>query len=385
MSVMPPDQLDEFRKTEFPVLQKILHLNHAGIAPVMTSAMLAAAHFAAEATRTAQQNYAQWEARIEKIRGLAAWFMGAQLEEVAFVRNTSHGLSLVAEGLDWREGDNIVTTAVEYPSNVYPWLNLKHRGVSTKLVPARDGEFRTEDLIAAIDSRTRLVSVSHVEFSTGFRFDLGMLADAVHAKGALLCVDAIQSLGVHPVDVVRMGIDFLAADGHKWLCSFEGTGVFYVKKNLIGQLRPPLVGWNSVVKNKDFDTYEFDLPAHARRFEEGSLPQLTIFPLGAALEKLAEIGIDRIERMALANAALVREAVRRRGWKVVNFRGTGLDVAITCFTGDFDGSSVVKKLKQSGSDLAFRRGAVRVSPHFYNTADDISRFFDLMDGVVKGG
>jgi len=381
---MPPDQLEEFRTMEFPVLQQVIHLNHAGVAPVMTRAMLAAAHFSAEAARTGQKNYVQWEERIEKVRQIASWFIGAQPEEVAFVRNTSHGLSLVAEGLDWKPGDNVVTTAVEYPSNVYPWLNLKNRGVATKLVPSRDGEFRTEDLVAAVDSRTRLVSVSHVEFSTGFRFDLKELADAVHAKGALLCVDAIQSLGVHPIDVVRMGVDFLAADGHKWLCSFEGCGIFYIRKSLIGQVRPVLVGWNSVVKNKDFDTYDFTLPDHARRFEEGSLPQLTIFPLGAVFEKFAEIGIERIERMALDNAARVREEIRRRGHKVVNFRGSPLDVAITCFTGDFDGAPVVRAMKQQGCDLAFRRGAVRVAPHFYNNASDIERFFAIFDRAVKG-
>lgn len=380
---LPPDQLNELRQIEFPILQKVIHLNHAGIAPVMTRAMLAAAHFAAEATRTAQTNYVEWEQRIEKVREIASWFIGAQPEEVAFVRNTSHGLSLVGEGLDWRSGDNVVTTAVEYPSNVYPWMNLRHRGVETRLVPSRDGELRVEDLVAAIDSRTRLVSVSHVEFSTGFRFDLKALADAVHAKGALLCVDAIQSLGVHPIDVVRMGVDFLAADGHKWLCSFEGCGIFYIRKQLISQVRPALVGWNSVVENKNFDKYDFTLPEHARRYEEGSLPQLTIFPLGAAIEKFAEIGIDRIEKMALHNAALVREEIARRGHRVVNFRGSPLDVAITCFTGSFDGASVVRYMKKNGCDLAFRRGAVRVSPHFYNNADDVRRFFDVFDQAVK--
>ncbi len=381
---MPPDQLAELRQIEFPVLQKVIHLNHAGVAPVMTRAMLAAAHFAAEAARTGQTNYVQWEQKIEKVREISSWFIGAQPEEVAFVRNTSHGLSLVGEGLDWKPGDNIVTTAVEYPSNVYPWFNLKSRGVETKLVPARDGDFKVEDLVAAIDSRTRLVSISHVEFSTGYRFDLRALADAVHKKGALLCVDAIQSLGVHPIDVVQSGVDFLAADGHKWLCSFEGCGIFYVRKSLIGQLRPALVGWNSVVQNKDFDKYDFTLPEHARRFEEGSIPQLMIFPLGAVIEKFAEIGIERIERMALENAAKVREEIKRRGHQVVNFRGSGLDVAITCFTGKFDGAATVREMKKNGGcDLAFRRGAVRVSPHFYNNADDIGRFFELFDRAVK--
>ncbi len=379
---LDPRALRHLRETEFPVTQRYLSFNHAGVAPVCTRASVAAAHFAAKAARLGAAEYGKWMEDLEKVRGLCAWFVGARPEEIAFVRNTSHGLSLVAGGLDWKSGDNVVTTDAEYPSNIYPWMMLKDRGVELRLVPgARKKPPGLDDFARRIDSRTRLLAVSHVEFSTGCRFDLKALSDLAHSKGALLCVDAIQGLGVHPVDVERQGIDFLSADGHKWLCSFEGCGIFYCRRAHLERLRPVLVGWNSVMKNHEFESYDPRFPAEARKFEEGSLPLVAIFALQKALELFAEITVSEAERLALEAAGHVRSGIVPRGLLDLSQRGPGGPSPIVIVGGDFGVLETYEKLTKEGVQLAPRGGGLRLSPHFYNTQADAGRFWEIFDRV----
>ncbi|MEW6777154.1 MAG: aminotransferase class V-fold PLP-dependent enzyme [Bdellovibrionota bacterium] len=377
------EQLQKIRETEFPVLQHYVPFNHAGVAPVCTRASVAAAHFAARAARIGPAEYDEWMKRLEKVRGLASWFVGAQPDEIAFVRNTSHGLSLVAQGLEWKPGDNVVTTDAEFPSNLFPWQHLKSEGVELRLVSAKERAPTLEDFSSKMDSRTRLLSISHVEFSTGCRFDLKALSDLAHSKGALFCVDAIQSLGVLPVNVERQGIDFLAADGHKWLCSFEGTGIFYCRKSLLPKLTPVLVGWNTVQKNHEFEKPELSFPDHARKFEEGSLPLVSIFALEKALELFAEVGIDEVERRALGVAGLIRDEIKKRGLEVISQKGPGGFSPIVVFKGDFDTQAVFEKLSKENCQIAPRGGGLRLSPHFYNDETDVKRFWGKFEKAIR--
>ena len=173
--------------------------------------------------------------------------INADRDEIAFINSTTQGIGLIAEGFPWRDGDNVVTAADEYPSNLFPWMNLASRGVDVRQVPSRDGRIWLEDLVAAIDRSTRVLAISHVEFATGFRNDLDALAEICQARGVALFVDAIQGLGPHRIDVRQTPIDFLAADGHKWLLGPEGAGFLFVRRDWIDRLRPIGVGWHSVV------------------------------------------------------------------------------------------------------------------------------------------
>jgi selenocysteine lyase/cysteine desulfurase len=196
--------------------------------------------------------------RIEELRRAAAGMIGAEKEEVAFIKNTSEGIATVAGGIEWRAGDRVVTTGVEYPSNMYPWMDLARR-VGIELVTV--AETANEDgsravalealLKAAEHPKTRMVTLSHVEYASGQRHDLGAIGRFCRERGILFCVDAIQSMGVLPVDVKGMGIDYLAADGHKWLLGPEGAGVFYCRKELLERTRPLSIGWLNVVKDHD--------------------------------------------------------------------------------------------------------------------------------------
>lgn len=380
---MGPPHIDEIRENEFPVLKQYLPLNHAGVAPVCTRAAVMNAQTGSKLSRDGFAGYDKHGEHLQKVRELCAWFIGAQSEEIAFVRNTSHGLSLVAAGLDWQRGDNVVTTDAEFPANMYPWLNLKDRGVEVRTVSAKGRAPTLEEFAQLVDERTRVLAISSVEFATGCRFDLKALSDLVHSKGGYLCVDAIQSLGVIPMDVTREGIDFLSADGHKWICSFEGTGLFYCKRELLEKVRPSHLGWNSVADNWNFDHYDLSFPDEARRFEEGSLPISLIFAMGRAIELLVEIGAEEVQRRALGAAAVLRAGLNERGLKDLTVPGPGGPTPVVIVGGDFDVAPTGKALTEKGVQLALRGGGLRLSPHHYNNARDAERFWALFDEAAR--
>jgi selenocysteine lyase/cysteine desulfurase len=321
--------------------------------------------------------------RIEEVRGVAAKLINAEPEEVAFVKNTSHGLSIVAEGLEWKTGDNVLVYEKEFPSNVYPWLNLARKRVEVKYIPSRSGRIRLEDIAQLIDSRTRLLTISSVQFSNGFRVDLSKVGALCKEKGVLLCVDAIQSLGVLPMDVRDAGVDFIAADGHKWLLSTEGTGIFYCRKELAGSINPPLIGWKSVQNAHDFDRIALRLENKALRFEEGSPNTIGIIALGAALDFLFEVGINRIEHTVLDLGALIIEMAENRGLAIKTPGGREERSGITSVAGNFDAGFVKDRLREQGVMVNVRDKALRISPHFYNTEDDVLRFFDAFDRALE--
>src|SRR5439155_25786875 len=193
-----------------------------------------------------------WVERVEYVRGLFGRLLNADPLDIAFVKNTSEGVGIVAEVYPWKQGDNVVIAEEEYPANVYPWLNLKDRGIEVRRVPSREGRLLIDDLRAAMDANTRILSLSFVEFASGFRNDLDALGNLCRERGILFFVDAIQGLGVYPLDVQRTPIDFLAADGHKWLLGPEGAGIFWIRRALVERLHPVGIGWNSVVQSRDF-------------------------------------------------------------------------------------------------------------------------------------
>src|SRR3954454_2302461 len=225
-------------RSHFPVTARWAYFDHAAVAPLSGPARQALAGWAADRADNGDVHVSSWLRRVEEVRRQAGLLLNADSLDLAFVKNTSEGIGIVAEGLPWRHGDNVVTAADEYPANLYPWLNLAGRGVEVRTVPSRDGRIEVEDLAAAIDPRTRLVSLSFVEFATGFRNDLDRVGQLCRERGVLFFVDAIQGLGVLPLDVSRTPIDFLAADGHKWLLGPEGAGLLYVRSELVEQLHP---------------------------------------------------------------------------------------------------------------------------------------------------
>lgn len=259
-------------RAEFPVTREWAFLNHAAVAPLSLRAHDRLLKWAADFTNHGNFREAEWYREVEAVRAAAARLINSTPEEIAFLKNTSEGLALVAEGLDLAAGDSVVTIGREFPANVYPWLHLESRGVAVRIVqPGEQGRISLDDIAASIDRTTRLVSISFVQYATGFRTDLADLGVLCRDRDVLLCVDAIQGLGVHPIDVRAMQVDFLAADGHKWLVSPEGAAIFYCRQDLLDRLRPVSVGWKSVAKHGDFSTIDFRFSPTAARFECGSL------------------------------------------------------------------------------------------------------------------
>src|SRR5207302_1924269 len=231
---------------EFPVTERWAFFDHAAVSPLPRRTARALADYAEDMSANGSAAVGRWVARTEDTRRLLAQLLNCDPLDLALVKNTSEGIGIVAEGFPWREGDNVVLAAEEYPSNQYPWMNLAHRGVTVRSVPSRGSRVPVDDLRNAMDSRTRLLALSSVEYSSGFRNDLTRLGELCRERGVALCVDAIQSVGALPLDLSKIPIDFIACGGHKWLLGPQGTGFLYVRRDWFERLRMAMVGWMRV-------------------------------------------------------------------------------------------------------------------------------------------
>jgi cysteine desulfurase/selenocysteine lyase len=372
----------ERTRSLFPVTQEVAYFNNAGVAPISSRVDEAIRRYTAEATQLGAFNYPRFfDAEIERVRARAALLLNASADEIAFVKNTTEGLGIVAAGLDWKRGDQVLTCDLEYPSNVYPWWSLRERGVETQMLRGREGRLPLEAVEEAMrNPRVRLLTLSSVEFGSGARNDLEALGALCRERGVLFCVDAIQSVGCFPIDVERCGIDFLSADGHKWMLSVEGCGIFFCSKRVQELVTPRIIGWRSVQNNLDFDTYHMDLQASAGRFEEGTPNTPGIFALGAAIDLLIELDVSAIGERVLALTDRLVDGLRARGAEVRSPREPGEASGIVSFAiADQSPRDTVRRLRAKRIFAIERRGGVRASPHFYNSEDEIDRLLTALD------
>lgn len=376
--------LEQIRE-RFPITQHYNFQNHAAVAPISKPSADALSGFAAEVARSAYLEGTYYRAA-DRVRQTAARFVNADPTEVTFIKNTSEGINYVANGIPWLSGDNIVTLEMEFPANVYPWLNLAQRGVTLKRLRDEDGRVSFDKIASAINARTRLVTISAVQWSNGFRIDLTRLGEMCKEKGVLLFVDAIQALGVHPIDVRAMNIDFLAAGGHKWLVSPEGTGIFYCSRDLIGHVKPSAIGYLCMR-----DGYRHEIPAEltasdfyddARRFDSGVYNLAGICALGASLHFLQEVGVDQIQVRVKQNTDLLVEGLRAKGWKVHSPRTPSEWSGIVAFSSEKHDVEALRKHLRSEYRIvvANRHGRLRASPHFYTAPDEIRQLVDALPG-----
>lgn len=366
-------------RKEFPVTRNYNFLNHAAAAPISRRAADAARRYLAHAEENAYVRGGFFK-HVERVRAQAALLVNANPDEMAFVKNTSEGLSFVANGLTWQNGDNVVITNAEFPANVYPWQALRSRGVQVRMVLEEDGRIPLERLMEAIDNRTRVVSISSVQFASGFRTDLASLGEYCQSKGVFLCVDAIQSLGAFPIDVRAMNIDFLAADGHKWLCAPEGAGLFYVRKEIQGYLQPTTIGWLSMKDPFSFGKYQFEFADSARRYEAGSYNLPGVYALGGAIELALEIGIEHIAERLLGLTDRLTGGLRDKGYRVISSRAPAEASGIVAFISDVHDHEQVQKHLETEHRIviAVRCGRLRASPYCYNTEGEIDQLVEAL-------
>ncbi len=347
-------------------------MNHAGLAPLSRRVAAEIRAFADEAERLTSDVYGIWTGRVSMARAAIAQLIGAASEEIAFVQNTAAGLSLIAAGLPWQAGDNVVAIAGEYPSNVYPWWGLARLGVETRLATRTGVRFGVDEIAAAVDQRTRVVSVSAVDWQSGFRPDLAALGTFCRDRDIRFVVDGIQAVGALTIDVHACGIDAMAVGGHKWLLAPEGCGFLFVSTRALERIEPVLLGWKSVDDADTYLPYHFGLRPDAAKFEPGTQMHLGVRALAAAVDLLLEIGPAAIEQRVCAITDALADALRGLGATVLSPRGPGEQSGIlTISLGD--PAALQTALTRHGIVARQRLGGVRLAPHFYADASDIDR------------
>ena len=368
----------EFRGL-MPVAERWAYLDHAAVAPIPRPTAEEVHKWAEQATYDGELACPEWYEKVDEVHSLTARMIGSHPEEVALVSNTSHGINIVAFGLDWRAGDNVVFPGHEFPTNQYPWMALRDLGVEARRVMPRPDKPLLDVLREACDHRTKLIAISWVQYLDGYRIDLDQACELAHQFGALLCLDAIQGLGVFPIDVGRTPVDFLAADGHKWLLGPEGAGVLFVRREHLDRLRPIGVGWHSVVHARDFSRIELQLKPSAARFEGGTHNVVGAIGLRASLEILLQFGADRISRRILSLTDYACEKLAELGAVIVSDRSESAKSGIVAFElPEIDPAFVRKKCLEAGVVLSVRGGKIRISPHAYNNEDDIDRLTEVI-------
>lgn len=372
----------------FPVLSGTTQFNHAGVAPLPRPVAAAVRRYLDDWSTGGPQPWAYQ--RVSALRALGARAIGAaSAEEIAIVPNTSTGLATVACGLDLGADDVIVTTSVEFPANRYPWDDRGAAGAAVIVVEPTDPHGHLVDdaaIVAAMRhafprcSGTRVLALSHVQFATGQQHDLPALIAEAHALGGLVCVDGIQSVGQMPLEAEAWGVDFLSADGHKWMLGPEGCGLLYVRRAHLERLRPPLVGWWSVRDAMDWDRHDFTLASDARRYEPGCLCLAAIVGLAAGLELLLDEGLPQVQRRLRALAARLADGAQSAGLAVLLHRSDEIGNGIVALDagGPEANRNVNAALRRQGIHGSVRRGVLRLSPHFYNTMDQVQQAVDAL-------
>ncbi|MBX9581318.1 MAG: aminotransferase class V-fold PLP-dependent enzyme [Gemmataceae bacterium] len=367
-------------RNHFPVARDWAFLDHAAVAPLPDVAADALRDYADSLARHGVTAVLHWAARLAHVRRLAARLVNApDPDDIYFLPNTTHGVGVIAEGYPWRPGDNVVVPAEEYPANQYPWMNLTDRGVEVRSVPSRGNRIDVADIRAAMTVRTRVLAVSAVEFASGFRNDLAALGELCRSRGVFFFVDAIQALGVFPLDVQALGIDALAADGHKWLLGPEGAGTGYVRREWVDRLHPIGIGANSVARPFDYTTIDYKLKPHAGRWEGGAynVPGITAF--GASLELLLNAGIGNVEGRVVGLTDYLCDRAAAAGIEVFSSRATDEKSGIvSLILPGRNAEDVRRACRAAGVAVAARAGRVRVSPHAYNTEAEIDRFVEAV-------
>jgi cysteine desulfurase / selenocysteine lyase len=373
---------------EFPLDPGLIYLNHAAVSPWPRRTALAVQQFAKENMREGARHYPRWletEARLrEQCRDL---LNAPAADDIALLKNTSEALSVVAHGLAWRAGDNVVISAQEFPSNRIVWQSLQDQGVEIRCADLTSGSSPEQALGACVDARTRLLSVSSVQYASGLRLDMDRLGALCRERGILFCVDAIQSLGALPLDVRACGADFVMADGHKWLLAPEGCALFYVRPEVRDQLRLRQYGWHMVEDHLDFSRRDWQVAASARRFECGSPNMLGIHALSASLSLLAEVGMGEVATRVLSNSRYLMEALGSLpDIEILTPRQTGRYAGIVSFRHERVAPADLHRLLLDRNVICAQRGSgVRFSPHFHTGQAQLEAAVAAVEEATRTG
>jgi cysteine desulfurase/selenocysteine lyase len=380
---LAPFDVAGLRRAEFPWTDETVYLNNASIGPLPERTRLALEAFNQRRATPFRLPDRDLFGTLTESRRLIAGLVSATPEEIALTVNTSFGLGVAARALPLRPGNVVLVSDREFPANVYPWLRLRETGVEVELVPTTAAGWPDEARILRRleDPRVRALAVSLVQFSNGYRVDLAALSAATRRTGAYLVVDAIQAVGQVPVDLRRTPVDVLACGGQKWLLSPWGSGFVYVRRELIPELSPAVTGWMAFEGTDDLTrltAYDDTLRADARRFELITLPYQDFAGMNASLGLVLELGVERIQTHLQRLHEPVLAWAERTGARLVSPLGEH-GSGILCLATDEVGEAF-RRLKAARIICSLREGAIRLSPHGYNTVDEMERVCAVLDG-----
>ena len=353
-------------------------MNHAAVATLSRRAAEAMRGLIDDALSFGSINYQTWMTAYERLRTGAAKLINASRSEIAIVKNTSEGISMVAAGIKWKSGDIVVAFQEEFPSNFYPWKRLEPIGVEVRWLSATDSLEKIDQACRG----ARLLAISFVQYLSGHRVDLDAIGEICERHGTVFFVDAIQGMGAFPLDVQAARIHALAADGHKWMLGPEGCGILYVRRDLQDQIEPVEFGWTNTAQYVDYSSRDMTLRPDAGRYECGTLNTVGCFGLAASLELLLEVGVDRIAPAVQARADRIYEGVRRLGFETLAERTPATGAGIVSFRKPgVESALIVRKLKDANVSVAGRQGWVRAAPHFYISPADVERVLDVLQTI----
>ncbi len=368
---------DKYRDL-FPINNKYVFFNHAAISPVSINVSKAVSDFYTKNSEHASSHYFQWLSKVEDTKKNISKFLNASNNEIAFTQNTSHGLSIIASGFLWKPDDVVMVPVPDFPSNIYPWMHLESKGVNIKYVNRMKGRIDIDILKKELHPKTKMITLSSVDYSTGYMADLDSIGSFCKEKGIFFCVDAIQSLGVIPIDVKKFNIDFLSAASHKWLMGPLGIGFLYVSEKSLPMIKPPIVGWKSVEDEENFNI-DFKLKKNAAIFEPGTLNFPGIFGLDAALKLLDEVTTCNVRKKNFSLQNILFDELKSRKFETNFYKKQKNRSGILTFTPKGNPSDFFTYLLQNNIIVSLRNNKIRLAPHFYNNEKDIKIFLKTID------
>jgi cysteine desulfurase/selenocysteine lyase len=360
----------------FPAAEKYTYLNSAAVSPMPTMAVEAVLSQLKDVSENGTINYLEWIETKNRARSLVAEMLNVRAEQIAFMRNTSDGFATIANGLRWEKGDNIVSFEREFPANFYPWRYARDRfGVELRLCPERDGRIDLDEFIALIDENTQLVSISAVQFNSGFRADLERISEAARKTDALFAVDIIQGFGAMGFDLPAQGVDIASGASHKWLCAPEGCGMLYLSDKARERIEPTLVGWISVETPWNFEDTEQAFKSTALAWESGTGGSALFYGLEQSLRLLHETGLKNIENYLEDLSDYLCELIAGKNYEIISSRADGEKSQIVCIKhrNGLTSNEIAKSLEDARIIVSPRGDRLRIAPHFYNNHADIEK------------
>lgn len=363
----------------FPVLKKYNYLNSAAFSPIPVNAIEAVVSQLHDVSENGSTNYLKWVETKDRTRKVLAEMLGVRSEQIAFMRNTSDGFATIANGFKWKEGDNIVTFAHEFPSNFYAWRRVSKKfGVSLRLCPEKNGQINIDEFIGLIDQDTKLVSISAVQFSSGFRADLEQIGKAARSVDALFAVDIIQALGATPFNLPLQYVDIASGSSHKWLCSPEGCGILYLSARALERVEPTLVGWCSVEEPWSLNDYKQEYKSNALAWESGTGAASLFYGMEQSLKILNEVGVQKIEDYLEELTDFLCEGLPHGRYEIISSRKKEEKSHIVCLKSKNGLSSedIFRYLEERNIIISARGERIRIAPHFFNIHDDIEKLIE---------